>query len=189
MNWRTVLGAALLVAAILSGWSAWRNRAHPAEEVAHESTADYVLHDFELISLDKDTGKESVTLRAPEAHRNRADQTLDIATPVFLLPDQQGQPWTLRAQTGWVSPKGDELRLRGDVAGDSPAAPGVVPTTFRTTTLDVFPQQHLARTADRVTMTRPGLNQTGVGFEANLQTRQYKLLSQVKTRYEPNAAQ
>ncbi|REN02585.1 LPS export ABC transporter periplasmic protein LptC, partial [Mycobacterium tuberculosis] len=34
----------------------------------------------------------------------------------------------------------------------------------------------------------PGLSQTGVGFEADMKTRQYKLLSQVKTRYEPNAA-
>ncbi|HEY9256042.1 MAG TPA: LPS export ABC transporter periplasmic protein LptC [Stenotrophomonas sp.] len=188
MNWRLLAGLVLLAAALVSGWSAWHNRARPVEQVADESSADYVLHDFELITLDKESGKESVTLRAPEAHRNRADQTLDITTPLFLLPDQQGLPWTLRAQTGWVSPSGDELRLRGDVAGDSPAGPGIVPTTFRTTALDVFPQQHLARTAERVTMTRPGVSQTGVGFEANLQNRQYKLLSQVKTRYEPNAA-
>ncbi|HYG05583.1 MAG TPA: LPS export ABC transporter periplasmic protein LptC [Stenotrophomonas sp.] len=188
MSRRLLIGTALLLAALLSGWFAWRNRSHPVEQVAAESSADYVLHDFELISLDKDSGKEAITLRAPEAHRNRADQTMDITTPLFLLPDQQGLPWTLRARTGWVSAKADELRLRGDVAGDSPAAPGVVPTTFRTTALDVFPQQHLARTAERVTMTRPGLSQTGVGFEANLQTRQYKLLSQVKTRYEPNTA-
>lgn len=188
MNWRAWLGLVLLVVAIVSGWSAWHNRARPVEEIAAESSTDYMLYDFELISLDQQTGKESVTLRAPEAHRNRADQTLHITTPLFLLPDQQGLPWTLRAKTGWVSANGEELRLRDDVAGDSPAAPGVVTTTFRTTSLDVFPKQHLARTAERVTMTRPGLSQTGVGFEANLQTRQYQLLSQVKTRYEPNAA-
>ena len=39
-----------------------------------------------------------------------------------------------------------------------------------------------------VTMARPGLRQSGVGFEADLKSRQYSLLSQVKTRYEPNAA-
>lgn len=188
MTWRTITGMVLLVVAIISGWAAWRNRERPVEQVTEETSADYVLHDFELISLDKDTGKEALALRAPEAHRNRADQTMDITTPLFLLPDQQGLPWTLRAQTGWVSPNADELRLRGDVSGDSPNAPGVVVSTFRTTSLDVFPQQHLARTAERVTFTRPGLSQTGVGFEANLQTRQYKLLSQVKTRYEPTVA-
>ena len=94
----------------------------------------------------------------------------------------------LRADTGWVSPKGEELRLRGNVAGDSPQDGGTPPTTFRTTALDVFPERSLARTAEPVTMARPGLRQTGVGFEADLKSRQYSLLSQVKTRYEPNAA-
>ncbi|APP74841.1 LPS export ABC transporter periplasmic protein LptC [Xanthomonas vesicatoria ATCC 35937] len=187
-NWRTTLGVVLFAAAVISGWSAWQQRARPAAAVVDESKADYVLRDFELITLDKQTGKEAMTLRAPEMHRNRADQTADITTPVFLLPDNANQPWTLRAKTGWVSPKGDELRLRGDVEGDSPTAGATPPTTFRTESLDVFPQQNLAKTAAPVTMRRPGIMQSGVGFEADLKSRQYKLLSQVKTRYEPNAA-
>ncbi len=188
MNWRTTIGGVLLLAAIVSAWSAWRQR-KPADVAAQDDAkTDYVLHDFELIALDKTTGKESLVLRAPEMHRNRADQTSDITTPLFLLPDNGGLQWTLRAQTGWLSPEGDELRLRGDVEGDSPVAPGVVPTTFRTQSLNVFPQQNLAKTADAVSMTRPGIMQAGVGFEANLKNKQYKLLSKVKTRYEPNAA-
>ncbi|HBK44913.1 MAG TPA: LPS export ABC transporter periplasmic protein LptC [Xanthomonadaceae bacterium] len=188
MNWRTVLGTVLLAAAILSGWSAWRQREKPVPAAEDDARSDYVLHDFELIALDKQTGKESMTLKAPEMHRNRADQTSEITTPLFLLPDNAGLPWTLRARTGWISAKGEEMRLRGDVEGDSPSSGNVVPTTFRTQSLDVYPQQDLARTPAAVTMTRPGITQSGVGFEANLKTRQYKLLSQVKTRYEPNAA-
>lgn len=80
------------------------------------------------------------------------------------------------------------MRLRGNVAGDSPRDGKTPPTTFRTSRLDVFPERDLARTSARVTMTRPGLQQTGTGFRANLKTRQYSLLSQVKTRYEPNVA-
>ncbi|MEE7547174.1 LPS export ABC transporter periplasmic protein LptC [Xanthomonas sp. Kuri4-1] len=188
MNWRTTLGVVLLIAAIVSAWSAWHQRKLPVTAAADDARSDYTLHDFELIALDKATGKESLALRAPEMHRNRADLTSDITTPVFLLPDNGGLQWTLRAKTGWLSPKGEELRLRGDVAGDSPVAPGVVPTTFRTQSLDVFPQQNQARTADAVSMTRPGIMQSGVGFQADLKSKQYKLLSQVKTRYEPNAA-
>ena len=105
-----------------------------------------------------------------------------------VLPDAEGRHWQLRADTGWVSPKGEELRLRGNVAGDSPQDGSTPPTTFRTTALDVFPERSLARTAEPVTMARPGLRQSGVGFEADLKSRQYSLLSQVKTRYEPNAA-
>ena len=104
------------------------------------------------------------------------------------MPDAAGQHWELRADTGWVSPKGEELRLRGSVAGDSPNDGRTPPTTFRTDALDVLTEQNLARTDGRVTVTRPGLTQTGVGFRANLKSQQYSLLSQVKTRYEPNAA-
>ena len=187
MSWRGVIGIALLLVAIISGWSAWRQREAPVPAAANDARSDYVLRNFELTALDQQTGKESMTLRAPEMHRNRADQTLDITTPLFLLPDAAGNYWQLRAKTGWVSAKGDELRLRDDVAGDSPQDGTTPATTFRTGRMDVFPQTHLARTDDKVTMTRPGIMQTGVGFEANLKTEQYKLLSQVKTRYEPNA--
>ena len=187
MSWRTILGLLLLGIAILSGWSAWRQRpSHTAGEQTVQPT-DYVLHDFTIVSLGKD-GKESTTLKAPEMERLRSDRTYTIRTPLFLLPDAQGRYWQLRSDTGWVSADGKEIRLRGNVAGDSPSDGKTPPTTFRTDALDVFPGRDLARTAGQVTLTRPGLHQTGVGFEANMKSRQYSLLSQVKTRYEPNAA-
>lgn len=156
-NWRTTLGVVLFVAAVISGWSAWKQRARPAAAAVQESGADYILRDFELIALDKQSGKESMTLRAPEMHRNRADQTADITTPVFLMPDNANLPWTLRSKTGWVNPDGTQLRLRGDVEGDSPTGGATAPTTFRTQSLDVFPQQNIAKTDAPVTMTRPGI--------------------------------
>ena len=187
MSWRSVLGIGLLLAALLSGWSAWRNRANTAPTAIEEGSTDFTLTDFEIVTLDKD-GRESMTLRAPSMVRNRADQTSNITKPLFLLPDTAGQHWRLSADTGWVSPKGEELRLRGNVAGDSLTDGKTPPTTFRTSALDVLAEQDLARTDAQVTLTRPGLSQTGVGFRANLKSQQYSLLSQVKTRYEPKAA-
>ncbi len=187
MSWRSVIGAALLIAALASGWSAWRNRANVVPTAAEQGRSDYVLGDFEIISLGKD-GKESMTLRAPSMERSRVDETSTIIKPLFLLPDAAGNHWQLRADTGWVSAKGEEVRLRGNVSGDSPTDGKTPPTTFRTAELDVLPKQDLARTDGLVTMTRPGLVQSGVGFQTNLKNKQYSLHSQVKTRYEPNAA-
>ena len=187
MSWRSILGLGLLLAALLSGWSAWRNRTNTAPSAVEEGSTDFTLTDFEIVTLDKE-GHESVTLRAPSMARSRADQTSTIDKPLFLLPDAAGQHWELRADTGWVSPKGEELRLRGNVAGDSPKDGKTPLTTFRTDALDVLTEQDLARTDGLVTLTRPGLSQTGVGFRANLKSQQYSLLSQVKTRYEPSAA-
>ncbi len=82
------------------------------------------------------------------------------------------------AETGWLSAKGDQMKLR--VAGDSPADPGVVPTTFRTDHLDVFPKENRARTDALVTMTRPGMEQSGVGFEVDSKNNTYHFLSQSK---------
>lgn len=183
MSWRTLLGLVLLVAALVSGWSAWRMRDRTAPAGEAQQRSDYVLRDFEMVMLDR-AGAESVRLQAPELQRNREDESLAIDRPVFLVPARQGG-WKLRADHGWVSPDGALLKLRGNVAGDSD---GDNPSqaTLRTGRLELLPDASLARTDDRVTLTQPGIMQTGVGFEANLQTRQYKLLSQVKTRYEPS---
>ncbi|GAB3507028.1 LPS export ABC transporter periplasmic protein LptC [Pseudoxanthomonas daejeonensis] len=183
MSWRTGLGVVLLVAAIVSGWSAWhmRERSEPAADTGQRS--DYVLRDFELVMLGKD-GVESVRLRAPELQRSREDESLAIVQPLFLMPGEDGG-WQLASDRGWVDAEGSVAKLDGNVKGDS--APGnPTPTTFRTDRLELLPDQHLARTDDRVTLTQPGIMQTGVGFQANLQTRQYQFLSQVKTRYEPS---
>ncbi|RYG09415.1 MAG: LPS export ABC transporter periplasmic protein LptC [Burkholderiales bacterium] len=186
MSWRLGLGLMLLVAAMLSGWSAWKQRDAAEPEAAISDRADYLMRDFEIISLD-DKGQESMTLRAPEMQRNPNDQTFTIATPLFLLPDSEGQHWEMRSNTAWVSAKGDEMRLSGDVKGTSPKqAP--IPTTFDTQRLNVFPRKNLASTDAAVTITRPGSILSGVGFETNTKTRQYTFKSQVKTRYEPNSA-
>lgn len=186
MSWRMVLGLVLLVAAILSGWSAWKQRDVPEPDRSVVERSDYLMRDFEMISLD-DEGKESMTLRAPEMQRNPKDQTFTITTPLFLLPDSQGQHWEMRAKNGWVSAKGDELRLTGNVTGISPQQ-AAVRSTFDTQRLNVFPRKNLASTDAAVTITRPGSILSGVGFETNTKTRHYTFKSQVKTRYEPNSA-
>ena len=183
MSWRTTLGIVLLVAAVVSGWSAWRMRGRDAPASEQAQRSDYVLRDFELVVLGKD-GTESVRLQAPQMQRSREDESLDITTPVFLVPTAQG-PWRLGAERGWVSPEGDLVRLDGNVTGDSdPANP--TPTRFRTTRLELLPDQDLARTDQPVQLTQPGIIQSGTGMQADLKTRQYRLLSQVRTRYEPS---
>jgi len=186
MNWRLGIGLILLVAAVVSGWSAWKQRDVAEPEAVTSDRPDYLMRDFEMISLD-DEGKESITLRAPEMQRSPKDQTFTIATPLFLLPDDKGQHWEMRSKTAWVSAKGDELRLSGDVKGTSPKETAV-PTTFDTQRLNVFPRKDLASTDAPVTITRPGSILSGVGFETNTKTKQYTFKSQVKTRYEPNSA-
>ncbi|KRG67974.1 LPS export ABC transporter periplasmic protein LptC [Pseudoxanthomonas dokdonensis] len=185
MNWRALIGVVLLAAAIFSAWSAWDQRKKEAPTLAETDRSDYVMYDFEMVALDKQ-GKESVSLRAPEMHREPADETYRITTPLFLVPNAEGQHWHVTSQTGWVSAKGDELRLLKDVKGVSPSAMER-PSSFETQRLNIFPQKNLAVTDQVVRMSQPGATLTGRGFETNLETGQYTLKSQVRTRYEPNS--
>lgn len=184
MNWRGVLTLVLLAGAILSAWSVWHGRG--GREVGKPSAgrSDYVLHQFELVALDKLTGKESFTLRAPTLQRNPGNRTISLATPLFLIPDHDGHYWNVRSLTGWISADGNEVRLHGDVRATSPVEAGT-PVTMNTGQLNVFPDTNRAATRDIVTITQPGSILRGRGLEANLASKQYELLSEVRSRYVP----
>ncbi|MDN5782769.1 MAG: LPS export ABC transporter periplasmic protein LptC [Luteimonas sp.] len=183
MSWRGVLTLVLLVAAVITGWAAWRQRAPEPVAAAAETRPDYVLHDFELVALDKQ-GKEAFMLRAPELTRSPDDKTLSIATPLFLIPDKEGKRWEVRSKTGWVAADNSEIRLRGKVVATSP--PGDTrPSTLKTEQLNVFPDTNKASSAVLVTVTSPTSTMLGTGMRADLATNRIQLLSKVRMSHDP----
>lgn len=181
--WRGVLGLVLLLAALFSGWSLWKQRQHDKPPSARSNRPDYVLKDFEVVALDK-LGKEAFTLRAPQLRRRPDDKTMTLDTPLFFFPDKAGAYWQTRSQSAWVSANGNEVRLSGDVNIDSP--PGAPqPTKMTTAQLNVFPDKSLASTPELVTVTRPGFILRGRGFETDMKSKQYQFKSQVRSSYDP----
>ena len=183
MSWRSALTLVLLVAAIATGWSVWRQRAVEAPAAAGPARPDYVLHDFELVALDSQ-GKEAFVLRAPELARSPDDRTLSIVTPLFLIPDDAGQRWELRSKTGWVAADNSEVRLRGDVEATSPPS-DTRPTVMKTEQLNVFPDRDEATSPVLVTVTSPASTMRGTGMRADLADNRIQLLSKVTLSYEP----
>lgn len=184
MSWRSIVGAVLLVVALLSGWSLWKNREGAGNGNLAGGRADYVLVDFELVALDE-TGREAFTLRAPRLTRDPAAKTMDIATPLFVIPPKAGTagtPWEVRSQTGWVAAKGEELRLRGQVRATSHNERGQ-PLLLATEQLNVFPKTKRASSAVAVSLTQPGFILNGRGMEADLATRLVHI-NDAKGRYE-----
>ena len=181
MSWRGILTLVLLSAAVLSGWSVWRQRRAADDRPAVSLRSDYVLHDFQIVTLNAQ-GKEAFTLRAPKLARSPADRTMALVTPVFQFPDRAGGYWTVKAREGWVSAKADEVRLIGDVVADSP--PGDArPARMTTERLNVFPNEDRATSNAVVTFTEPASIIRGRGLEVDLRSKRYKLLSQVRSRY------
>lgn len=187
MSWRGIAMLLLLVAAVVTGWAVWNQRSKDQALAAPPGQPDYVLEDFELVALDEQ-GRESFTLRAPRLARDPSAKTMDIVTPLFLIPagkGSQGGPWEVRSKTGWVSADGDELRLRGNVVADSTGADGR-PVKMASQQLNVFPKAKRATSAVAVTLTRPGLTIHGRELEAHLDSKRV-LLQDTKTRYESSA--
>ena len=185
MSWRGIFTALLLVAVLATGWMRWLQRDREPARNAAQRRPDYVLSDFELIALDK-KGQESFTLRAPKLERDPDAETMTIATPLFVIPPAQGsqnQPWEVRSQTGWVSPEGKELRLRGQVTAQSTNKDGK-PVSVATEELNVFPDEQRATSSAPITLRQPGFTLNGRGLDADLKANNIALKSDIKGRYE-----
>ena len=182
MNWRGGLSIFLALAVIVSGWSVWRYSGDDPD-AAIAQRADYVLHDYEIVSLDIE-GKETFTLRGPQMQRDIGAKSMSLLTPLFLVPDSKGAYWEIRAKHGLVPEDGKELRLRGNVVATSPVQ--VPPQTrIETSELNLFPHDNRATSSVAVTVTRPGLTMRGRGLEADFNRQQVALLSDVQSRYVP----
>lgn len=183
MNWRLAIILVLLAGALLSGWFAWRAHAPDEPEEAVEQRSDYILRDFEVVTLDGD-GRESFSLRAPELQQTPGARTLELVTPLFLMPDEHGSRWEVRSKTGWVNEKSTLVKLRGDVVADSPMGASR-PTVVRTEQLDIFPNDNRATSEAVVTLTTPGTTMRGTGMEADLAGKRIQLLSKVSLNNDP----
>ena len=184
MSWRARLTFILLLAAIASGWSVWKQSGGGVETML-SIRSDYVLHDYEIVSLDTQ-GKESFTLRGPRLQRDPGAKSMTLDTPVFQVPDRHGNYWDVRALRGLVPDDGKQLQLRGKVVATSPEQVPP-PTRIEADELNLFPGENRATSAAVVTLTRPGLTMRGRGLQADFDRQQVSLLSDVHTRYVPTS--
>ena len=182
MSWRAGLTIVLLIAAIASGWSIWSQSGGTAE-MTGPTRSDYVLYDYEIVSLDSQ-GKESFTLHGPRLQRDPGVKSMTLDTPRFQVPDRNGAYWNVRAQRGRVPDDGKQLQLRGQVVATSPAQV-TPPTRIETEQLNLFPSENRATSTVEVKVARPGLTMRGLGMQADFQSQQVTLLSQVRARYVP----
>lgn len=186
MTWRSVLIVLLVIGGAFSAWSLLTHSDDVAATIAADIQPDYTLQDFEMVALNEQ-GEQSFTLRAPALVRDPSSKIMDITTPVFLIPpgkDSSSDGWEVRSRTGWISAKGEELRLRGQVRAVSDGAAGV-PVTIATEQLNVFPETDIIKSAAEVSFTRPGSILRGRGLEMNLDTKLYSLHSEVRWHYVP----
>ena len=182
---RPLLFSALLAAtAVLASVAVWQLQPTPRPLPPVPASSDYILHNFELTSLNED-GVESFSVAAPYLERDPGGKSLSIREPRFSFPDRQQGHWEAAASRAWIADKGVEVRLIDKVQFTGPPSPKGERTHFSTARLQVFPKQDLALSDDSVTITRAGSILTGDGLRADMKAHRIQLLANVKGRYAP----
>jgi lipopolysaccharide export system protein LptC len=172
------------VLAVLTSMIVWNLRSKPATKSEASARSDYVLHNFEMTSLD-DNGKEAFTLTSPYLERDPNGKSLSILTPKFSFPDKSGGLWHAESGNAWVGPKGAEVRLQDQVEMLGPKTKSGQRTRFNATQLTIFPKKNTAQSKDLVTITRADSIIQGRGLQVDMQAKRFQLLADVKGRYAP----
>jgi lipopolysaccharide export system protein LptC len=186
MNQRAVLTALLTVVAIAASWWAWKLRPQPpVDETIGPLRGDYTADVYRLVVMNKD-GTVSFRSNGPYAVRDPDNEQLFLNHPQFSFPDHHGKgDWTGHSDSGWVSSKGDEVRLKTAVALDGPIIAGKDQTHVRTEQLTVLPDPQTAHSNTLVTVTRGPSILLGTGMNAYLKTSRLELLSKVSLHDVP----
>jgi lipopolysaccharide export system protein LptC len=179
-----LISAALTGAAALIGLALWQLRAREPAPGNAGARSDYVLHDFDLVSLDAE-GRESFSVSAPYLERDPGGRSLSLRKPSFSFPDRQQGRWTATSDKAWVAEKGVEVRLIEQVRFTGPPTALGERTRFATEHLRVFPKQDLATSADPVTISRSDSILAGTGLRADMKSHRVQLLANVKGSYAP----
>lgn len=113
--------------------------------------------------------------------------THELERPYMVLYREQGEPWHVRSERGWVSAGGDVMLLLGKVRIWRNNASGLRELEIRTEDLRVLPEREYGETDKPVLITTPTTVTRGVGMKAHLAESRLQLLSNVKTRHEPSS--
>lgn len=181
---RGLVALTLLAIAVAGGLAIWQLRPAAPPPPVNPTRSDYILENFELTSLDE-TGKESFSVSAPRLERDPRGKSLTLQLPRFSFPDKDGGRWLATSQTAWVAEKGVEVRLMDRVELVGPPTPTGDRTRFSTARLQIFPDQDLALSQDRVTVSRADSILRGTGLRADMRSKRIQLLADVKGRYAP----
>lgn len=178
-----ILGIA--AAALFSSWLYHQSTLQKAASDARQRhDPDAYITDFDLSTLDAQ-GQLKHRLWAQRMLHYPDDDSTELSAPYMELYRPDKPTWKLRAERGWVSRGGNEIRLRDQVEIHRPAALGLRPADITTSKLDAFPERDLVETDAEITYRSTGLEVKSVGMRAYLDQGRVELLSRVRATHQP----
>lgn len=148
------------------------------------SDPDFIVSNISAVSLGE-TGKAEHTLTAAKMVHYPEDDTTLVTEPKFVSYSATRAPVSITARQGIVSSKGDHVYFQDDVRVARAPYEDQSELILRTSFLHVIPDDHLAKTDRQVTILDDATVVTAVGLELNTKSHELKLLSNVRSTYDP----
>jgi lipopolysaccharide export system protein LptC len=184
----TIAAVLLLAAGAAQLLLWWLRPQHPERMQAGPPRSGYTLHEFTLYGYGPD-GMLGYRLQAPRLERREGDESMYLTRPRFLLPPKDptaGKAWTGHSDYGWVSAKGDELKLQGQVHMQRPAFDGVAAARIDTRDVTAWPPQSRIATDAHVAIRQGTATMSGTGMRAQLDTKHLELLHDIHGNFKPS---
>jgi LPS export ABC transporter protein LptC len=143
----------------------------------------YYLQDAELTGTDAE-GFELFKIRTRHAAQGTDESGINLTEVSMVYGPPTALPWDLTANSGYITEDMSIIELHGDVVAVSVAA-DMQKTVIRTQRLDINPATRQANTTARVQLDFDGRVVNATGMEANFETNDLKLLSNVSGKFLP----
>ena len=148
-------------------------------------TPDLYMENFVTTAMDE-AGRPLRRVEAEYMAHFPDTDTHEFQRPYIVMYREEGPPWHVRSERGWVSARGDVMLLLGKVHIWRNNVSGLKELDIKTEDLRVLPEKEYGETDKPVLITTPSTETRGVGMKAHLAESRLELLSNVRTRHEPS---
>lgn len=180
----------LVLAIALAAVTFWLERtvqmAVPAARDTARNDPDVVAQNVNTLILNEQ-GRLETTLAADKMVHFPADDSTELVEPRLVQLRDNQPPIRVRADRGAVSKDGEEVRFYGNVVVTRDATRERPELRAETTFLQVFPDERIAKTPERVVITEGRSRLAGTGMVANGRTEQMTLQADVTGTMERGA--
>jgi LPS export ABC transporter protein LptC len=185
INTREMLLISVLAAGAMASW--YLGRPDPEEETRTASfdaaRRGYYLKSARILGTGTD-GQLLYELQAREAEQLGTNQVSFTDVRLDYSP-QSDVPWTVNADTATIYADEQRVQLEGHVSAVSRESFSGNDTEIRTQYLEIYPEDFVAETDERVQIRIGERSLTATGMLASLKDNQVKLKSNVRGKFAP----
>lgn len=140
---------------------------------------DYEITGFDLHEYDV-KGQLHYQIQATEVTHYPTNDTTELKSPHFAQQNETGAPVLGSADMGYILAKGDRVLMQGNAIIQQPKVNHSQELIARSDHFTYYPNKRTADTEAEVSFTSPGSSMTGIGMNADFNSKILNILSNVK---------